>query len=73
MSYNTWLMQHGRKRANPLGHKFIHFPAKCRCPYPYCKRCGILALKNDETRKYIKRGCAADYLAPDETEDGIIL
>jgi hypothetical protein len=28
-----------------------------RLPWPYCRRCGLIALKNDATRAALKREC----------------
>jgi hypothetical protein len=28
-----------------------------RLPWPYCKRCGLLALKNDVTRRALRAEC----------------
>ena len=39
------------------GHAFIPL---ARMPWPHCKRCGLVALKNDVTRKAIKLGCNYD-------------
>lgn len=70
MSYNTYLLNHGKKRSSAVGHRFVKFRRHwSRCPYLYCERCGIVNLKNEETRRHIRRGCAADYLAPDEKEE----
>lgn len=28
-----------------------------RMPWPYCKRCGLIALRNDATRKALREPC----------------
>jgi len=41
-------------------HRPVKFPAKCHIPWEYCRKCGLLYLKNDVTRKAIKAPCPSD-------------
>lgn len=38
-------------------HSPTNFPAKSRIPWPYCRKCGLMYLKNDICQKAIKWGC----------------
>lgn len=31
-----------------------------RLPWPYCSRCGLLALRNDATRKAMREACVVE-------------
>lgn len=67
--YNEYLLSKGRKRSNARGHNFVNWPPRYRNVGRTGRESGIVALRNEETRRFIRRGCAADFLAPDEYED----
>ena len=48
----AWLNEKGNRRTGPhaLTRKIMH--------WLYCARCGLVALKNDATRKALKAPCA---------------
>lgn len=52
----TWLPWDERAKAQV--RRGPHSMKKLRClPWPFCQRCGLLALKNDVTRAALKREC----------------
>jgi len=44
-------------RYKKVGHRPIRVK---QFPWPICSTCGLLYLRNDVTRKSIKRGCEVD-------------
>lgn len=49
----AWLAEKGRK----VKGKHAMTGAMKRMPWPYCKRCGLLALRNEATRRALKEPC----------------
>lgn len=47
-----WLSEKGRKVKG--AHAMA--PMK-RLPWPYCKRCGLIALRNEPTRRALREPC----------------
>jgi hypothetical protein len=46
--------------SKPIGAKKLtpHSPDKLgRLPWPVCKKCGLVYLKNEATKQRVKRGC----------------
>jgi hypothetical protein len=46
--------------SKPIGAKKLtpHAPDKLgRLPWPVCKKCGLVYLKNEATKQRVKRGC----------------
>lgn len=43
----------------------VWYPISRKCVYQFCGRCGLIHLKNNETRKAVNKPCPGR-----ETEDG---
>jgi hypothetical protein len=50
----SFLASQGQRRVGP------HAMTKRILHWPYCARCGLLALNNDESRRAIRRPCVTE-------------
>lgn len=47
-------------------HDLAPLGAKTRFPWPVCQRCGLVALKNEATRRALRQPCGANEPAAPE-------